>query len=52
MYRGFELFILLLIQRSKDSNIIHLNALGLDSVILDSFDDAIELLGKRSSTDR
>jgi hypothetical protein len=49
MYGGLELFTQLLIRRSQDSNIIHLGALGLDFVILDSFDDAVELLEKRSS---
>ena len=49
MYRGFELFIQLLIEYSLDSNIIHLRALGLDFIILNSFDDAVELLEKRSS---
>ena len=49
MYEGFELSIQSLIQYSEGSNIIHLGALGLDFIILDSFDDAIELLEKRSS---
>ena len=34
---------------SQDSDIIHLGALGLDFVILNSFDDAVELLEHRSS---
>ena len=51
MYEGLELFIQSLIQLeySKDSNVIHLGALGLDFIILESFDDAVELLEKRSS---
>ena len=50
MYGDFELFIQSLIQRFRlDSEIIHLGALGLDFIILNSFDDAVELLEKRSS---
>ena len=49
MYGGLELFIQSLIQYSLDSNIIHLGALGLDFIILNSFDDAVELLEKQSS---
>ena len=33
----------------QDSNIIHLRDLGRDFVILDSFEDAVELFEKRSS---
>ena len=49
MYWALELFILLANPYSQDSHIIHLSALGIDFVILDSFDDAIELLERRSS---
>ena len=49
MFGGLELFIQLLIQHFQDSDIIHLGALGLDFVILNSFDEAVELLEKRSS---
>ena len=50
MYGDLELFIQLLINiPDQDSDIIHLGALGLNFIILNSFDDAVELLEKRSS---
>ena len=43
MYEGLELFIQPLIQHPQDSNVIYLGALGLDFVILNSFDNAVQV---------
>ena len=49
MYAGDCIVQQLLICYGLDSDIIHLSALGLDFVILNSVDDGVELLENRSS---